>query len=258
MTKFYGARFRKCDLQMQTPADAPHWMGEEFDVGADPKSAAEAYIRGCYNAGLEVVAITDHNFRSKEFIPHLKDTANSLAKEYGYKLTIFPGFEFTANVGKGLHVLGIFPPDRDLVEIDHVLTECGVPVPRQESNGAHIPSTKNLAEILDAIQTRDSEGELQGIVVLPHSQSESGIFDNDKIAVWLQSSEFINPDLYALEVPKSPSEMSDGWQKLFRNGDDCDVKWRRERPISCILSSDTKSISDASKPAMSSVRGIPG
>jgi hypothetical protein len=195
---------------------------------------------------LEVIAITDHNFRSKEFIPYLKDAATLLAAEYGYTLTILPGFEFTANVGKGLHVLGIFAPDRDLEEIDHVLTNCGVPVPRQEANGAHIPSTKNLAEILDAIQTRNSEGDLEGIVVLPHSQSDSGIFDDDKIAEWLQSSEFTNPDLYALEIPKSPSEMSEGWQKLFGNGDDCEKKWKRERPIACILSSDTKSIADAS------------
>ena len=232
---------------MQTPADAPHWMGEELDVVADPTGAATAYIRGCYEAGLEVIAITDHNFRSKSFIPHLKNAAKVLADEYGYILTIFPGFEFTANVGKGLHVLGIFPPDRNLEEIDHVLTRCGVPLPRQEANGAHIPSKKSLADILEAIQTRNSDGELEGIVVLPHSQSDSGIFDNDKIAEWLQSSEFTNPDLYALEVPKSPSEMSVGWQKLFGNGDDCDIKWKRERPIACILSSDTKSISDNSK-----------
>ena len=96
---------------MQTPADAPHWMGEKFDVGSDPQGTTEAYIRGCYEVGLEVITITDHNFRSKEFIPHLKKSATSLATKFGYTLTIFPGFEFTANVGKGLHVLGIFAPE---------------------------------------------------------------------------------------------------------------------------------------------------
>ncbi len=247
MLQFHGARFRKCDLQMQTPADAAHWLGEKFDVDNDPKSAAEAYIKGCYEAGLEIIAITDHNFKSKKFIPYLIEAAKQLASDYDYPLTIFPGFEFTANVGQGLHVLGIFPPDRDLDEIDHVLTRCGVPTPRQKPDGGHHPSTKSLREILKEIQTRNSDGELEGIVVLPHSQSNSGIFDKEKIAEWLQISEFTNPDLYALEVPKSPSKMSKGWQKLLANGNECEAQWKRERSIACILSSDTKSIADRGK-----------
>lgn len=242
--QFYGAKFLKCDLQMQTPADAPHWMGEEFDVANDPENAAEAYIRKCYTEGLEIIAITDHNFKSKDFIPYLQRSAASLAGEFEYELTIFPGFEFTANVGRGVHVLGIFPPNHDLNEIDHILTECGVPRPRQNSDGSHRPSTKSLDEIVRTIQTKNDRGELEGIVILPHSQSDSGIFDNNRIATWLQVAEFKNNNLYALEVPKSPSAMSEGWQKLLGNGIDCDPEWKRERPIACILSSDTKSISD--------------
>lgn len=247
--EYFGSRFRKCDLQMQTPADIPHWMGEDLNVAEDPVRAAETYIRKCYEEKLELIAITDHNFFSKNFIPHLQGAASRLADEFGYSLVVFPGFEITANVGKGLHLLGIFPPDRDLDDIDHVLTECGVSRPRQKPNGTHIPSTKNLDDILKVIQTRDDQGALQGIVILPHSQSDSGIFDNDRIAEWLQSAEFTNPNLYALEVPKSPSEMSEGWQRLFGGGEECTPEWRRKRPIACILSSDTKALADTTNTA---------
>jgi len=241
MTEYLGARFYKCDLQMQTPADQPHWQGEAMDIASDPEGVAEAYIQKCYDEGLEIIAITDHNFVSKEFLPYLQKAAKKLKQDY--ELVIFPGFEFAANVGKGCHVLGLFEPGSNLDQIDHLLTECGVPHPRQKGNGSHKSSTKNLHEILPIIQKRSSEGGLSGLVILPHSQSDDGIFDNDKIAEWLQQSEFTNPNLLCLEVPRSPKSMNVGWQRLFGNGEDCAPEWKRERPIACIMSSDAKSLS---------------
>lgn len=68
--KYKGARFYKCDLQMQTPADSAHWLGAPMgEIESDNQAAAKAYIKRCYEFGLEVIAITDHNFASKDFIP---------------------------------------------------------------------------------------------------------------------------------------------------------------------------------------------
>jgi hypothetical protein len=87
---FYrGSRFYKCDLQMQTPFDGSHWVGESF---ASHDEAAEAYIRRCYEVGLEVIALTEHNFTSKAHIPLLQAKAKQFAHEFGYELVIFPGF----------------------------------------------------------------------------------------------------------------------------------------------------------------------
>lgn len=151
--EYHGARFFKCDLQMQTPADVAHWVGETFDLTNDPEGAARAYIKRCYDVGLEVIAITDHNFSSKWFLPHLQAAAKELSTDY--ELTIFPGFEFTANVGKGVHVLALFEPNTDLEAIDHILTECGVPNPRQSDNGAHKKSKEQLEKIIEIIQFRE-------------------------------------------------------------------------------------------------------
>ncbi|TBC98932.1 TrlF family AAA-like ATPase [Rhizobium ruizarguesonis] len=237
--QYRGARFFKCDLQMQTPFDGGHWVGEKHD---NPEAAAEAYIRRCYQEELEVIALTEHNFVSKDYIPVFQQKAKALSKQFGYELVIFPGFEFTANVGKGIHVLAIFEPEADLVQVDHILTECGVPHPRQTSSGQHQPSTKSLTDIISIVQASTEKGGKRGLVILPHIQSNSGIFDGDKTADWLQQKEFTNPELLAVEVPKSPGRMSKAFQTLLSNADACHPDWKRTRSVCCVMSSDAKAL----------------
>lgn len=240
---YRGARFYKCDLHMHTPVDRSHWLSPPLESFKDEQEAAEAYIRCCYKAGLEVIGITDHNFVSKDFIPLLYKAIKKFEPEFGYKITIFPGFEFMADVGRGCHILVLMSPGCDLNTIDHLLTQCGVPYPRFDGNKPRA-STKRLPEILEIIQSKADDGLLQGIVICPHAQSDAGIFDNDRIADWLQKEEFINPELLCIEVPKPPSEMSMGWQRLLRAGPDCNPEWRRTRPIACIMSSDAKGLQE--------------
>ncbi len=245
---YRGARFYNCDLHMHTPADAAHWGGPKMGTADDDRrAAAEAYIRRCYETGLEVIAITDHNFASKGFIPLMRDAVQRLGGEFGYEIILFPGFEFKADVGKGVDVLAIFDPDVDLDSIDHLLTECGVPPPRF-ANSQPTKSTKRLPEILDVVQRKGPDGAMKGLVILPHSQSDSGIFDREKIADWLQAEEFRNPDLYCIEIPKLAEGMSEGWRRLLANGPDCDPQWHRSRPIACIMSSDAKALSAGNEP----------
>ena len=242
MADYEGMRWFKCDLQMQTPADAAHWRGSVMgETAAEQEAAAEAYIRRCYEVGLEVIAITDHNFLSKGFIPLLQAAIHKFTGEFGYCITLLPGFEFEADVGKGVHVLGLFEPSANLDEIDHILTECGVPFPRIQA-GVLAKSTLRLPELLACIQKNDANGQQRGLVVMPHALKGDGIFDNDKLSVWLQQTEYLNPDLLAIEVPKPVKEMSPGWQRLFGAGDDCDTAWRRSRSLACIMSSDNKAL----------------
>jgi len=240
MSDYQGMRWFKCDLQVQTPADRANWRGESMGEGEEAaRAAAEAYIRRCYEIGLEVIAVTDHNFLSKAFIPQLRQAIDALEDEYGYRLILFPGFEFEADVGKGCHVLALFDPDVDLEAIDHCLTDCGVPFPRMQK-GVLAKSKKRLPEILNVVQRKTPEGRQRGIVILPHIMTEGGLFDTDKISDWLQQEEFLNPDLLAVEVPKPLSKMSIGFQKLFSADGDCDPAWRRKRPIACVMGSDAK------------------
>jgi recombinational DNA repair ATPase RecF len=240
-TTYQGMRWFKCDLHMHTPADKQHWRGEL--IADDPKTAAENYIRRCYACGLEMIAITDHNFSSKGFIPHLRKAIDDLSGTYGYKIILFPGFEITADVGRGMHVLALFEPHADLETIDHILTNCGVPMPRKNANGTHISSIKRLPEIIQEVQKKDNNGYLKGIVICPHP-NENGIFDNNRISELFQQHEWRNPELFAVEVPKPIKDMNLGWQRLFNNGSDCHAEWKRQRPMAAVISSDAKSFSE--------------
>ena len=236
---YKGMRWLKCDLQMQTPADAGHWAGDRLEAGKEA-DAAKAFAMACYHQQLDVVGITDHNFQSKNFIPILQAAFADIEHEFNHRITLFPGFEFeAAGVGRGVHVLCLFEPGTDLTQLDSILTECGVRYPRVNSAGQLEKSEKNLKDIL-----RITQEKFGGIVIMPHATSNDGIFDNDSIAVWLQQDQFINSDLLAVEVPKPVHLMSTGYQRLLRSGDDCQPGWRRIRPIATLMSSDNKKLID--------------
>lgn len=236
-SSYNGMRWLKCDLHMHTPADARHWAETPPKAGEEA-DAAKAFAEACHKKGLDVVGITDHNFLSKDFIPHLQDAFDDIEREYQHRITLFPGFEFEADIGKGIHVICLFEPGTETEEIDHILTECGVRRPRIE-NGLLAKSTKRLPDILDIVQKPKQDGSWRGIVIVPHIFDNS-LFDNKRINDWLQQEEFRNPDLLAVEVHKPVSFMSENLQKLFRSGEDCNPGWKRIRPIATLMSSDNK------------------
>jgi ABC-type lipoprotein export system ATPase subunit len=250
---YKGMRWLKCDLQMQTPADSRHWEGERLEAGQEA-DAARAFAKACYEKRLDVVGITDHNFLSKDFIPYLQTAFDEIERKFNHKITLFPGFELEADVGKGMHVLCLFEPGTSTDEIDHILTECGVGRPRIEGNRL-VKSTRRLPDILSVVQKPNPDGTWRGIVIVPHVFEDS-LFDNDRISEWLQQEEYRNPDLLAFEVPKPVSQMSNAFQKLFRSGDDCNEGWKRIRPIATLMSSDNKKLIDLdehSKPTPNSI-----
>src|SRR5699024_4996033 len=225
----------KCDLQMQTPADKKHWLGDPLVAGKE-QEAADAYAEACYQAGLDVVGITEHNFLNRDFLSFLQGAFKKIQKSYGHKITLLPGFEFeAAGVGRRVHILCLFEPDTPVENLDAILTECGIRVPRIKPNGQLEKSDKNLKEILRIVQ--DSHG---GIVIMPHATSNDGIFDNESISEWVQQDQFTNPELLAIEVPKPVHLMSRGYQRLINAGEDCQEGWRRDRPIAVVMSSDNK------------------
>ncbi len=243
----HGARFLKCDLHMHTPADPAGWSGVGMgDALSDKQKAAEEYVRHCYEQKLELVAITDHNFASKDFLFFLRQAVVQMSTDYGYELTIMAGFEIQADVGKGVHVLAVFDPTVQDEEVDHILTQCGVPLPRFDGKCPR-PSPQRLVDILHTVQAL-GEGGARGIVIFPHCQSNKGVFDNDQLADWLQQEEYKNPDLLCVEVSKPVEQMPSTWQRLFKCDDQCQEQWRRSRPLACIMSSDAKDYGDNSVP----------
>src|SRR5437879_6154500 len=135
------ARFYKCDLQMQTPF-SPSWREDTSrtrfaDGNENCKAAARAYLEACHLCGLEVVGITDHNFAPSpdaSFIHFLRQENASIATQANRApLVILPGFEIEADVGRGIHVICLFPPDIPLDIVDSRLTTLGLPPDRRFS-----------------------------------------------------------------------------------------------------------------------------
>ena len=239
------ARFYKSDLHMHTPLEA-HWREESTRLRHDDsderkREVARLYLKACHEAGLEVIAITDHNFASsaeQSFFKWLYEEEESVAREMQREpLVIFPGFELEADVGKGCHVLCLFPPETPLNVVDSRLSKLDLQTDkRYDENGQPKQSTCRLQDILQVVQ---DDPNYTGIVIAPHPTDKKGLFDDDRISDWLQHEEFLNPDLLCLEIPKPLEEMSQGWQRLLRGGEDCYPDWRRKRPIAYVMSSDS-------------------
>jgi ABC-type lipoprotein export system ATPase subunit len=224
---------------MHTPFDSRYWRGRI--TGLSQEQLADDYIRRCYDVGLECIGITDHNCISSENFGLMQESIEKLSALYSYKITLLPGFEISADVGVGMHVLALFEPGTEAEYMEHVLTCCGVPMPRQKADGSHAPSSKRLPDIIGEVQQKDDTGRVKGLVVCPHP-FDVGLFDNDRISEWLQQIEWKNEDLLAVEVPKPISEMTSNWQKLFANGKECLADWRRIRPMAAVMSSDCKAL----------------
>ncbi|MDP2859114.1 MAG: AAA family ATPase [Bacillota bacterium] len=237
------ARFRRCDLHMHTPLE-PNWDEEPLrltfgDSEMRMREVAREYLKACHEAGLEVIGIVHHNFAPSpdaSFIKWLVAENNDVARQMNREpLVVFPGFEMEADVGKGCHVLCLFPQDTPLPVVDARITALGLPPDERYANGQPRPSKKQLSDILEVVQ---AAGPYCGIVIAAHPMKDQGLFDDDRVAGWLQREEFTNEGLLCLEVPKPVEQMSAGWRRLLRGGADCDATWRRQRPIACIMSSD--------------------
>jgi hypothetical protein len=160
--------------------------------------------------GLSAIAITDHNTvagyrRMSEEIAFLETldkggrlTAEERARLEEYhrllgRLVVFPGFEFTATLG--FHLLGVFPPEKSVREIEHILLDLNIPDAQIDQGSSTVGAT---ADVLTAYRKIDEAG---GLVIAAHANSTNGValrgFDfggQTKIA-YTQ-----DPHLHALEV----------------------------------------------------------
>lgn len=87
---FAGSRFVRADLHVHTHADS----------AIDPQPDVDAYIAAAQAAGIDVLAITDHN--------HVRSVRAALEAAGGTELFVIPGVEISTHDG---HLLALFPPD---------------------------------------------------------------------------------------------------------------------------------------------------
>ena len=166
----------RMDLHMHTLVSSP-----------DYKESKATYLQILQKAderGLDIIAITDHNtvagvaaIRTRiqelellERLNRLRGEEKHELEEYrrlGRKMLILPGFEFTATLG--FHILGIFPPETSVRELEHILLGLRVPADKLDLGSSEIGAT---SDVLTAYRTIAEAG---GLVIAAHANSTHGV-----------------------------------------------------------------------------------
>ncbi len=224
----------RADLHLHTPASAD-W--EEPGVTfLDWLYAAEA-------KELDIVAITDHNTvagvaRLREEINRLewlernhriRPAEKRILEEYrrlGNKILVLPGFEFTATLG--FHILGIFPPNTSVRELEFLLLSLNIPPDKLDLGSTEVGAT---ADVLTAYRKIREAG---GIVIAAHANSAHGValagvaFGGQTKIAYTQ-----DPNLHALEVTDLESRSQRATARFFDGS-----KAEYPRRMHCIQGSD--------------------
>ncbi len=201
------AGFKKIDLHIHTHFSACYV--DHIKPEANRRTQPEEIVQAALDAGLDGIAITDHN--GVEMVQRLQELAS------GTPLTILAGTELST---RGGHLLAIFPVDVDLDRVREMLIAIGFP---REVWG---DGFKRTDVWMDAIF--DHVHALGGISIPAHVDREPRGFlasderPSDKLRI------FSHPYLAALEI--TDPRKKDRWN----NGADL----RYKQPRACVQSSD--------------------
>ena len=194
-------QWRTMDLHIHTPASV------------DYQQSGVTYLEILQRAetrGLDIIAFTDHNtiagYRQMrddvERLEFLEDSGRLLAEEQTQlneyrrlfkKILILPGFEFTATFG--FHILGVFPKEKPLREIEHILLNLSIPAEQLDYGSDTVGAT---TDVIGAYQAISVAG---GLAIAAHANSTHGVamrgftFGGQTRIAYTQ-----DPNLGALEV----------------------------------------------------------
>jgi len=189
------------DLHVHTPA-SEDWR--------DPGVTFLDWLQAAEAKELDIVAMTDHNtvagyarFRQdvdrlvwleKEgrILPEEQERLQTY-RDLSNKILILPGFEFTAALG--FHILGIFPPEISIRQLEFLLLHLGVPTEKLEAGSTTVGAT---ADVLTAYRLIREAG---GLVVAAHANSAHGVMMRGlNIGGQTRIAYTQDPNLHALEV----------------------------------------------------------
>jgi hypothetical protein len=198
-----GSDRRWCvgDLHLHTPASS------DFQ---EPGTNYLDFLRRAEARGLDIIAFTDHNstagYRTMleeiqklellEGLGRLTPEEREKLGEYRRlrsKVLVLPGFEFTATFG--FHILAIFPPEKSVRELDHLLLSLRIPSDQLDNGSSTVGAT---SDVLTAYRMINEAG---GLVIAAHANSANGVamrgfsFGGQTKIAYTQ-----DPNLHALEV----------------------------------------------------------
>lgn len=194
-------QWRVIDLHLHTAASSDFQEPQATNLDVLHRSEAR---------GLDVVAFTDHNsvagYRKMqeeigqlellEQLGRLTDEEQRRLREYRRlleRILVLPGFEFTATFG--FHILAIFPTDKSVRELEHLLLTLGIPDDQLDHGSSTVGAT---TDVLAAYRLIDQAG---GLAIAAHANSTNGVamrgfgFGGQTKIAFTQ-----DPHLHALEV----------------------------------------------------------
>ena len=199
--KSTGLVWHTMDLHLHTPASEDYLQ---------PEIGYLDILKQAASKGLDIIAFTDHNTvagyrRMMEEIDQLKllQQLNRLLPEEETRLTeyekllnrvlVLPGFEFTATFG--FHILAIFPENKPVRDIEHLLLELNIPSEKLDQGSITVGAS---VDVLTAYRAIRAAG---GMAIAAHANSNNGVamrrfpFGGQTKIAYTQ-----DPDLFALEV----------------------------------------------------------
>ncbi|MCA1788587.1 MAG: AAA family ATPase [Thioalkalivibrio sp.] len=180
----------------------------------DPSATPSEWIAAAVAAGLDVVAITDHNFGG--YIAPVKHALSATRPQ----LAVFPGVELTI---ENVHILALFDPAADEDAIKALLGACQIPYTEWGKKDAC--ATCSIEDALTAISLQ------AGLAIAAHVDDKKGIVAEYQSGQALQKV-LANERLHGVEVKNFASplmEYVDGRKAGY--GPD-------GRPIAILTSSD--------------------
>lgn len=235
----HGPSWYCVDLHIHTPAST------DFQ---QPNVTMLEILQRAETRGLDIISITDHNTVSG--IRKMNDQINqlkllrelnrllpeekSILEEYERlfkKILVLPGFEFTATFG--FHILAIFPPNKSVRELEHLLLSLKIAPELIDEGSQTVGAT---CDVLAAYKLINEAG---GIVIAAHANSSNGVamrgfnFGGQTKIAYTQDN-----NLHALEV--TDLELSGNrTTSSFFNG----TKPEYPRKMHCIQGSDAHRLS---------------
>jgi PHP family Zn ribbon phosphoesterase len=227
-------QWKRMDLHLHTPASA------------DYRESGVTYLdilKKAEQKGLDIIAITDHNTAAgyRRYIDEIEDLEllerrNRLTEEEKLqlqefrrlreKILVLPGFELTCTLG--FHVLGIFPPETTVRELEHLLLNLHVPPEKLDVGSGEVGAT---SDVLTAYRLINEAG---GLAIAAHANSSHGVampgfdFGGQTRIAYTQDE-----NLHALEVTDLTSKSRRRTQMFFSG-----TKPEYPRKMHCIQGSD--------------------
>jgi PHP family Zn ribbon phosphoesterase len=170
-----GLTWHTMDLHLHTPASEDYLQ---------PDIGYLDILKEAAKKGLDIISFTDHNTvagyrRMQEEIDQLKllQQLNRLLPEEETRLTeyqkllqrllVLPGFEFTATFG--FHILAIFPIDKPVRDIEHLLLELNIPSEQLDDGSVTVGASVDVLTAYKAIR------EAGGMAIAAHANSNNGV-----------------------------------------------------------------------------------